>query len=65
MFLNDQDLLIVATMIAKSGDNPELAKKVLDSINLRREAIEQVIVKQGLLHEALSNAYTAIIETIP
>jgi len=65
MFLNDQDLLTVATMIAEIGDNAELAKKVLDRINLRREAIEQVIMEQTTLHENLSNAYLAILETIP
>jgi len=52
-------------MIAKIGDNAELAKKVLDRINLRREAIEQVIMEQTTLHENLSNAYLAILETIP
>jgi len=63
--VNDQDLLTIAYMIARIGDDPVLAKKVLDRLNVRREAVEQVIMEQNTLHENLSNAYLAILETIP
>lgn len=67
MFLNNEDLILVARLVARDGHplGAELAKKILDLLTRRIEEADKVINDSIELKETMHDARLAILETIP
>ena len=65
MYLNNKDFVTFAYLLARDGQQPELAKKIADLLKNRIEKTDRTIDNLIALKEKMHDAELAVLETFP